>query len=147
MKKICAIITLLLVCVLLSGLVMERYPLWVSQMKAIPSPPESVVLDTKDGKASGYPWGGNEDALSYNYFIFLCSDLSEEELTEFYETQIEHVSKWVKGGTFPAICNVKDAEIRDEGFADFVEQGKRLYAEKNIYLVILHKPGWSYFFN
>ena len=139
-------------------LISPRVHLWARDINNISPPQGTVVLDSTLEKFNGTPWGsGNYDGLTFGCCVVVESELSEEQLQQYYDEQLPAVSERYSGSATEV--DVLTAESFDEYLANssYEEEGSFYqvhasaafaeYGRENIYLLMFYKWGRTEFFN
>ena len=139
-------------------LISPRVYLWARDINNISPPQGTVVLDSTLEKFNGTPWGsGNYDGLTFGCCVVVESDLSEQQLQQYYDEQLPAVSERYSGRA--TNVQVLSAASFDEYLANssYEEEGSFYqvhasaafaeYGRENIYLLMFHKWGRTEFFN
>ena len=139
-------------------LISPRVHLWARDINSISPPQGTVVLDSTLEKFNGTPWGsGNYDGLTFGCCVVVESDLSEEQLQQYYDEQLPAVSERYSGSATEV--QVLSAAFFDEYLANssYEEEGSFYqvhasaafaeYGRENIYLLMFYKWGRTEFFN
>ncbi len=126
----------------------NRFDRWSTQFEDIQTPENSIILYSE--KSNEDVNTGNDDGNYYGYCIVLESDLSQEDLTPYYQPYLQEANLDYKG--IENLLEVKQV-IDKKGSPSFRFYGLDTflstysYSDRDCYVVYFIKPGRFWLWN